>query len=39
LRADKKILEKIRKSTALDDEIEKSITEVIENIVKDFIKE
>jgi len=39
LRADKKILEKIRKSAALDDDIEKSITEIIENVVKDFIKE
>ena len=39
LRADKKILEKIRKSAALDDEIEKSITDIIENVVKDFIKE
>ena len=39
LRADKNILKNLQKNAALDDEIEKSITSLIENVVKDFIKE
>jgi len=39
LRAEKNILDNLQKKAALDDEIEKSITSLIENVVKDFINE
>ena len=36
---EKNILDNLQKKAALDDEIEKSITSLIENVVKDFINE
>jgi len=39
LRADKNILKNIQKNAALDDDIEKSISLLIENVIKDFVKE
>jgi len=39
LRAEKKILDQIKKSASLDDEIEKSITTIIEDVAKDYIKD
>jgi len=39
LRADKNIIKSIQKNAALDDDIEKSISSLIENVIKDFVKE
>ncbi len=39
LRNEKNILESIQKNSALDEEIEKSITALIEKVVKDFVKD